>query len=60
MTSGRMPQGGTYIGKAETLALLIYGGLKESELLKLPDVRRKDIEGARQLVERAFSGERAV
>ena len=56
MTGGRTPQGGTYISKAETLALLIHGGLKESELLKLPDVRRGDIQAAKRLLKSTFSG----
>lgn len=49
-----VPQSGCYIGKIPTLALLISGGLTDEELLKLPDVRREDIEVAKQYLKRSL------
>lgn len=60
MAGDRISQGGMYISKLQTLALLIHGGLKDSELLELPDVRCEDIEAAKDLLKRAFSGEGAL
>ena len=47
-----LPQGGCYVGEVPTLALLIYGGMTDAELLKLPHVRREDVEAAKQLLKR--------
>lgn len=43
-------KGGCYVGKVETLALLMRGGVSDDDLLKLPDVRRRDVEKAKQLL----------
>lgn len=56
MASQRMPQGGCYLGKAETLAVLLHGGVSENDLLRLPHVCPLDIAAAKDLLRRAFRG----
>lgn len=46
--------------KVEMLAWLIHAGSKDSELLKIQNVRREDIEAAKDLLRRLFSGESAL
>lgn len=56
MAKPQMPQGGCYLGKTETLAVLLHGGVSESDLLELPHVRREDLQKAKDLLRQAFSG----
>ena len=44
------------MNKVETVAMLLNGGVSESDLLKLPNVRRKDIDKAKDILQRAFTG----
>ena len=44
------------MNKVETVAMLLNGDVSESDLLRLPNVRRKDIDEAKDLLQRAFAG----
>ena len=44
------------MNKVETVAMLLNGGVSENDLLKLPNVRHKDIDEAKNLLQRAFAG----
>lgn len=56
MASSQMPQGGRYLGKVEMVAVLLHGGVSESDLLKLPHVRCEDLEAAKDLLRQALNG----
>ena len=59
MARSNVPQGGCYVAKVPTLALLVYGGLTDAELLRLPGVRREDVEAAKQHLKCSLRGEGA-
>ena len=44
------------MNKVETVAILLNGGVSETDLLKLPNVSHTYIDEAKDLLERAFSG----
>ena len=44
------------LNKSETIAILLNGGVSDTDLLRLPNVRRKEIKEAKNLLQRAFAG----
>lgn len=57
MAKSGLSHGGCYVGKVETLALLMCGGVSYDDLLKLPDVHCEDVEKAKQFLKEKLADE---